>query len=367
MQELDPNWSLYSPMVSSIIQAGEYLGAPVGALLIKVGIDKHLLKDPEHRFAVSQVFQLCELVADYSQAPDLGLYAGRISYVDGLHLQLYMSTVCTTFRQYLNLIPSMQRITGDVGEVRMQADKQFLKLQWHPLWQPSAQQRFLSDSVLTSSAAIVNSLCLLPVPVQQAHFSYSEPQDLTLLRTTFGDKLYFDQPVSCLYFARDSLDYPLTRPYDGMTSTLASLSVDHLFSEGEPPDVFLNQLRQTLFQFLPQVGGNIDRVAKALNLSRRTLQRRLSERDTQFQKVLQQVRADLALRYLADERLTVTEIAFLLGYSDQGSFSAAFKACMACHLSSIASADSSPSTGLPTLAAPRYWAIGTKSHANGTH
>ena len=44
-----------------------------------------------------------------------------------------------------------------------------------------------------------------------------------------------------------------------------------------------------------------------------------------LQQVLQQLRADLALRYLADERLSVTEIGFLLGYSDQGSFSAAFK------------------------------------------
>ena len=163
------------------------------------------------------------------------------------------------------------------------------------------------------------------MPVQQAHFTYSEPQDLKMLKTTFGTDLYFDQPVSCLYFARDSLDYPLTRLYDGLSSLLVHLPVDHLFSDGEPRDVFLNQLRQTLLRLLPQGGINIDQVAEHLNLSRRTLQRRLSERDTQFQQVLQQLRADLALRYLADERLTVTEIAFLLGYSDQGSFSAAFK------------------------------------------
>jgi len=324
MQEPNPNWSLYSPIVSSIIQAGEHLNAPVDALLIKVGIDRRLLKDPEQRFTVTQVLQLAELIADYSQAPDLGLYVGRAGYIDGLNLQLYMSTVCATFREYLNLIPSILRTTGDIGEVAMQADKQFIKLEWRPLWQASEQQRFLSDMILTNSAAIVNSLCLLPVPVKQAHFSYSEPADLTLLRTIFGDKLYFDQPVSCLYFARDSLDYPLTRLNGELNSTLAR-PLDHLFSDGEPRDVFLNQLRQTLLRLLPQGEVNIDRVAELLNLSRRTLQRRLSERDTQFLQVLQQLRADLAQRYLADERLTITEIAFLLGYSDQGSFSAAFK------------------------------------------
>jgi len=324
MQEPNPNWSLYSTMVSAIVQAGEHLGAPVDALLVKVGIDKHLLKDPEQRFAVSQVLRLCELIEEYSKAEDLGLLTGRIGYLDGLNLQLYMSTVCSTFREYLNLMPSILRILGDIGENATQVDKPFIKLQWQPLWQPSEQQRFLSDLVLTMSAAIVNSLCLLPIPVQQAHFTYPEPQDLTLLKANFGDKLYFNQPVSCLYFARESLNYPLTRLSDDLTSTLAR-PLDHLFNQAEPRDTFLQQLRQTLLRLLPQGEINIDRVAEELNLSRRTLQRRLSERDTQFLQVLQQVRVDLALRYLADERLTVTEIAFLLGYSDQGSFSAAFK------------------------------------------
>ncbi len=324
MQELDPNWSLHSSVVSSIIQAGEHLGAPVGALLVKVGIDKHLLKDAEHLFAVSQVFELAELIAEHSQTQDLGLYAGRISYLDGLHLQLYMSTVCKTLRDYLNLMPSTLRIIGDIGEVLMQADKQFIKLQWHPLWQPSTQQRFLSDMLLSSSAAIVDSLCLMPIPVEQAHFSYPEPKDLTLLRATFGEKLSFNQPVSCLYFARESLDYPLTR-LSGDLNASFSRPVEQLFSESGAKDTFLYDLRQTLIRLLPQGEIHIDRVAEELNLSRRTLQRRLSERDTQFLQVLQQVRTDRAQRYLADKRLSVTEIAFLLGYSDQGSFSAAFK------------------------------------------
>jgi AraC-like DNA-binding protein len=324
MQELDPNWSLYSSMVSSIVQAGEYLGAPVDALLLKADINKNLLKDPEHRFSVARVFKLCDLIIDYCDAPDLGLYTGRIGYINGLNLQLYMSTVCSTFREYLNLMPSLLRVTGDIGEVEMQADKNLLKLQWKPLWQLSEKQRFLSDTVLTYAASIVNSLCLLPIPVKQAHFTYIEPEDLTLLKATFGDELYFDQPVSCLYFARESLNYPLTR-LSGDLKSAFTRPVDHFFTEDKSGDSFLHQLRQTLLRMLPQGGIGIDRVAEELNLSRRTLQRRLSERDTQFQQVLQQVREDLALRYLNDERLAVTEIAFLLGYSDQGSFSAAFK------------------------------------------
>ncbi len=324
MQQLDSNWSIYSPLVSSIVQAGEQLGAPVDALLKKVNIDKQLLKSPEHRFSVAQVFELFELTASFTNRSDLGIYVGRILYINCLNLQLYMSTVCRTFREYVNLIPSQLRINGDIGEVVMKAENQFVRLEWHPLWQPSAQQRFLSDIVLTMSAAIVNSLCLLPIPVEQAHFSYNKPESLTLLRTTFGDKLHFVQGVSCLYFSRDSLNYPLTRLNGDLNSTLTR-PVDHLFGEQQPKDSLISQIHQTLSRLLPQGDINIDRVAAELNMSRRTLQRRLSERDTQFLQILQQIRSDLAIKYLSDERLSVTEIAFMLGYRDQGSFSTAFK------------------------------------------
>jgi AraC-like DNA-binding protein len=89
--------------------------------------------------------------------------------------------------------------------------------------------------------------------------------------------------------------------------------------------MFLASLRQSIVRLLPQGDMSIDKVAGELNVSRRTLQRRLSDRDTQFLQVLKEIRADLSVRYLGDERLGIAEIAFLLGYSDQGSFSSAFK------------------------------------------
>jgi AraC-like DNA-binding protein len=71
--------------------------------------------------------------------------------------------------------------------------------------------------------------------------------------------------------------------------------------------------------------ANADAACRALLLSRRTLQRRLKTERTSFQKVLQEVRAVLAVRYLSDERLKSLDIAMLLGYSNISSFTTAFK------------------------------------------
>ena len=84
-------------------------------------------------------------------------------------------------------------------------------------------------------------------------------------------------------------------------------------------------LKSFMMRRLPEGEVSIDKLASLMNISRRTLQRRLSDRGTNFLQVLQEVRSRMALRYLSDDRLGITEIAFLLGYADQGSFSSAFK------------------------------------------
>ena len=90
-------------------------------------------------------------------------------------------------------------------------------------------------------------------------------------------------------------------------------------------DNLVTQLKRRLADLMTQGEANADAACRALKLSRRTLQRRLKAEKTSFQKVLQEVRADLAIRYLKDERLKALEVAMLLGYSSISSFTTAFK------------------------------------------
>ena len=68
-----------------------------------------------------------------------------------------------------------------------------------------------------------------------------------------------------------------------------------------------------------------DAVAKCLGLSERSLQRRLNEEGTTFLTLKDEVRKELSLNYVRDMNTDIAEIAFLLGYSDQSTFSRSFK------------------------------------------
>ena len=66
-------------------------------------------------------------------------------------------------------------------------------------------------------------------------------------------------------------------------------------------------------------------VATALNLSEKTLQRRLQDENTSYQQMLDEVRRDLAQHYLREGPMSVCEVTFRLGFSDQSSFTRAFR------------------------------------------
>lgn len=92
----------------------------------------------------------------------------------------------------------------------------------------------------------------------------------------------------------------------------------------ETDDSCAARVRNALMELLPSGECTIDDVAKKLGYSKRSLQRKLQEEDTNFQKQLNHTRELLARTYLANTDMTTEDIAFLLGYQESGSFLRAF-------------------------------------------
>ncbi|MDG2046453.1 MAG: AraC family transcriptional regulator ligand-binding domain-containing protein [Halioglobus sp.] len=321
--------SVYVLCPKAVVQAASALGVDSAALLRDAGISQDLLSAPAERIPLASYMALYRMAAERSGDPDIGLYVGHIVYFTGMNLHLYMTTICRNLKEYFNVIPSAIRIRGDTGRVLVRPQGEFIRLEWHPLDEETATWRPLVDEMLKSSAEIVSAICALPVPVRAAEFSYPAPDDTRALKRTFGANLKFGCEVSCLYFSREVVHYPLI-------DVGFELGIDFwagprsVFTEPLTVDPFLRDTRVAIRRALPGGMLTIDSLALELSVSRRTLQRRLSALQSSFKIMLQDVREEQSRRYLDDPRLAVTEIALLLGYSDQASFSNAFKSWCGC-------------------------------------
>lgn len=86
-----------------------------------------------------------------------------------------------------------------------------------------------------------------------------------------------------------------------------------------------NQIRAIIIEQLPSGVPSQENIARQIHHSVRSLQRKLQAEETTFKKLLEQTRLELAKQYLSEYQRSISEITYLLGYTEHGSFTRAFK------------------------------------------
>ena len=127
----------------------------------------------------------------------------------------------------------------------------------------------------------------------------------------------------CIAFSRRDAEIPFLTRNDSLWNFFEP-ELRRRLSEMELDDTTAARVRSALVELLPGGAGSIEDVCAKLGLSKRTLQRKLSEEGTTFQKQLNHTRELLAKNYLKNTDLASEDIAFLLGYQDVTSFFRAF-------------------------------------------
>ena len=174
---------------------------------------------------------------------------------------------------------------------------------------------------LVHFAREITGVNLMPV---RMCFQHRAPGDTAEHERFFGGELSFGDELDCIEFMPSHLDLPVLRADDGM----ARFFIDQLdqTKQGLTIERSLAQsLKRLICDALPSGPPAMDDVAQRLGMSPRTLQRRLAEVDTTFQKFLENTRRDLSKHLLQRTGHPLAEIAFLLGFSEQSAFQRAFK------------------------------------------
>jgi AraC-like DNA-binding protein len=185
---------------------------------------------------------------------------------------------------------------------------------------PAPASHELCFALLVGAA---RALCVHPARVERVEFGHRSQGDPGSYRRWFDAPVSFGAPATQLVFPRSSAGLPL-RTSDPSLLAILSRHAEDLASRDRSSPPLVAQVERILRKALRTDDAQVDRVARELGLTSRSLQRRLKDEGTSFQIVRDQVRRELASRYLEDE-LSMSEISFLLGFSEPSAFFRAFK------------------------------------------
>lgn len=160
--------------------------------------------------------------------------------------------------------------------------------------------------------------------VREVWFQHAAPEDPSGHERFFGAPVRWSAPETRLVLTREAADRRILRRNPALYEYLErhARALEHVV--GVAPTV-ASRVRAFILDTLKGSEPSPASAAKALGLSERTLQRRLKEEGRTFGEILDEVRRELAMRYLSEPSLAVFEIAFMLGYAETSSFHRAFK------------------------------------------
>ena len=321
-------WSLTEPLVpvnipATMLRVGEENGIDRSVLLKNTGIDPQLLADPSARLTYQQLLLLAEnLIRNYSDE-SAGLDLGAAININQFGMLGYAVLSCANLRSALDLGMKYHTLvdpaftfevidTGEYSAVRLTSHIPFDHI-----------YRMICDVFVATFSTLARFLTgqyeAQPVEV---HLNHPEPPYSARYKEFFDCPILFDQPRTEFIISHEVLSLPLVMA-DQATTAMAENQCEEILTRMGPKEGIIAKVRRILLSN-PGHFPPVDVVASHLATSTRTLSRSLQDVGTSYQRILDEVRKEMAIEYLRNSNLPIEEIAALVGYSDPSNFR---KAC----------------------------------------
>jgi AraC-like DNA-binding protein len=324
---------MFPPSTSAWVRAGVMMGiepllAELGgdalALGEACGIDRAAFADPDFPVPVRGFAQLLERAAAELACPNLGL---RLSQRQGLSLfgPLWPFLAnCATVGELVREVAHIFPLHTPAAAPQVEDAEGGLIFIYDAVGEMGAPRRQLIElgiGVLTGEVRRLRP----PWRPEIVQFRHAAPADLELHHRLLGPNLLFEADRNTVFLDAAAL----ATPYGAGDASLAGAWQEALASRLAALDGLVRTRTEAVVRNLLPFGRcDLAAVAALLRLSPRTLQRRLAADGTSFGELLDAVRADLALYYLRESRLSVAAVAEILQFSET---SALTRACRRWH------------------------------------
>lgn len=308
--------------VSITLKIIESYGIDPVPLMIKLGIDPKLIRDPNARFSYVAIDILWLEAATIAQDPGFGLRAARFWHPSQMGALGYAWLASSSMRTALNRFSRYMSILTEGATLELDDIDNDLSV--HLVYKEiSKQQPTRTDSFMAMLLAMCQANCGKNFHPTSISLIHDAPDDPGEFYTLFMCPIHFGAAENRFNLSKKIADQHLITANPKIAQLNDQIIIETLSTLDKN-----NIVERVKLAIINELGSGYisdTSVAKSLQLSQRTLQRRLEDNDTTFRQLLNEVRQELADKYLRDSSLSLIEISFMLGFAEMSSFSRAFK------------------------------------------
>lgn len=300
----------------------EDLGLSPSAVLRRAGLPQSFLDQPRVLLKTEELFALWRAIGEVSENPAIGLLLGTETKTERFHPVSLAALSTENLGQAVKQMARYKQLTCPEEILQQMYDEEW---SIHFRWLLADQVE--PPALLECAFAWVISVArhgtgtrLSPLRVE---FAQPRPHVKTIERH-FGCPVVCGAPDNAIVFRAADAQRPFVTRNAELLAMLAPQFEEELKRENGDEN-FVDRVRTAIQHKLTGQRPTIEDIADVLHISSRTIQRRLQDEGSSFQRVLEDARHQLARQYLNNSVLELNEAAYLLGYNDANSFVRAFR------------------------------------------
>jgi AraC-like DNA-binding protein len=322
-----PDEKIY-PVVklATVVDALAAAGISPAAALEGVRLSESAITSPATRVSLNQVIECYRNADKLSADPHFAYKAGLRLHVSAYGMWGFAILSSMNYRQTMHFAMQYHQLATPLTaiEFKEQGGRGIWTFTPLPNVRIGARlYKFIVEMQFGISLSLHRDIMGPSFAARELHVTYGPPADAPSYPELFGSAVRFGQSENRFLFDAAWLD---GTPNLGNEITFATVLglCDGLMEEFRLRIGLIGKVRQALMVNLMRA-TSFDDVARSLNMSARTLRRKLRDENTSFRKLVDELRMDMAIKYLRDTGLTVEDIAEALGFSDAANFRHAFR------------------------------------------
>ena len=307
-----------------LVHGAELRGIDRALVLQVLGVTAAQLDDPDGRIPRALVYRLWEELPRLTGDESFGLWLATQTRPGAMGVIDYVARNSRTYGEALDNTVRYVRLVHDAAFFEVTHDGPHVRIAHRVAGDPSGTAPAKADWILAHLVHAGRAITGENFAASGVRLRHARPKDVKPWARHFRCVPSFDDQANELTLAREILDLPILDPDETLRELMRHFAEQKLAALPKA-EGFTERLHRVVGELLTRGAPRLQEVARALGMSTRTLQRRLREVDTSYQEAVTHVRRALAERYLVERRLSVNEIAFLLGYSEPSAFHRSFK------------------------------------------
>lgn len=310
--------------VSRVVDLAVAEGMNRDALIDAAGLRGVDLTNADSRVPVSTQVALWRLIGKGISDPGFAVRGGASIKIRETGLLGYVMSYSSTLEVALNRLIRYSRIVTDaVGfSLERRPRQQVAVVVSHPAL--GVGLPFAVDYRLAVMLSVCRQITGVRVVPCEVAFTYERPPGILDHRSFFSCPLEFGRPDSQLVFFERDLALPIAQADETLADYLSQYAEQVLRSLMAGTST-RERVRSAIWTALSDGQPTLGRIAAALQMPARTLQRRLADEGTSLQQEVEDIRKAMAMAMLQDRAVSIDEVAFLLGYAEPSTLFRAFR------------------------------------------